>query len=536
MADQVAASGPDTSVDPKAASRLTAAGRVVRWIATVFAAVGLLGLAIPPLRNVPPGPSGVRNLTVVSAVSLGALAIAAMLAGDRSSSGGAGGFWRGFGAALAIVCALFGLFIMTVFFIDRTDIWGDFLRVPSFSIGVVLLVLGIAIPLSISKRESRVVAGQIGALLVFSLSGVLFLGYVHGDPASGRLFLRPAISFQAAFISVVTAVGVLLIRPSRGLLSTASSPGAGGRLLRWLGPVVLLMPAILLLLAESVPSRERVDVLAFISVGLGLFLLILLSIFMKTLDETAIEAATMAAAAERATIGLEQEAPIVTRMAEVLHIVDVEDTAKWEVVTRFRPGRGTVTGDASAVRTLPNGGLGVVLVDLTGHGANPAVWAIRTRDLLLHSLVVGQSPSQAMSLVQWSAPGDFLASAIVIRVDPERGAVQLCSAGHPPAVLLRTGEALLQQPTGPLLYLDPDSTYGEHSFELSEGDTLVAYSDGVADVQVSRSGQTEPERLADVLLEEQGSAAFVAEVVLGFARTEQTDDQTVVVLHHLAGG
>lgn len=536
MADQVAAPGPDTSVDPRVAERLANAGRVFRWVATVYAAVGILGLTLPPLRNVPPGPSGVRNVTVVSAVGLGVLAAAALLAGDRSPSSRDSGFGKRLGAILAVACALVGFFIMAVYFIDRNDIWGDFLQVPAFSVGVVLAVLGISIPLSISKKESRVVAGQIGTLLVFSLTAVLFLGYVYGDPASGRLFLRPAISFQAALAALIITVGVLLMRPTVGLLSTASSPGAGGRLLRWLGPVVLLMPAILLLLVESVPSRERVNVLAFISVGLGLFLLILLTIFMKTLDKTAIEAATMAAAAERARIGLEQEAPVVTRMAELLHIVDVEASAEWEVVTRFRPGRGSVAGDASAVRTLPDGGLGVVLVDLTGHGANPAVWAIRTRDLLLHSLVAGESPSRAMSLVEWSAPGDFLASAVVIRVDAQNGGVQMCSAGHPPAVVLRAGEPSLQPPTGPILYLDPDSTYGEHIFELSEGDSLVIYSDGVADVQVARNGRTEPERLAEILAVEPGKAARTAEVVLGFARSEQTDDQTVVVLRRLAAG
>ena len=60
-------------------------------------------------------------MTIMSAVSLGTLAAAALLAGDRSPSGGDAGFWRRLAAVLAIVCALFGLFIMVVFFIDRND-------------------------------------------------------------------------------------------------------------------------------------------------------------------------------------------------------------------------------------------------------------------------------------------------------------------------------------------------------------------------------------------------------------------------------
>lgn len=530
MAEQVAAPGPTTAVDPRVEARLTNTGKVIRWLATGLAFVGLLGIIFPPLRGFPPGPTGVRDLTVASAVSFAAMALGALLAGDMSHSVGATLFLRRIGIVLSVGAALFGLVIITVFFANRNDIWGEHLQVPAFSAGVVLMVLGLSVPLSISRSDSRVVAGQVGALLVFSLTAVVFIGYVYGDPSVGRLFLQPEISFQASLTSVLTAIGILLIRPGSGLLSTAASPAPGGRLLRRLGPVVLFMPALLLLIAETVPSWDRVDVLAFISVGLGLFLLILLSVFVKALDDTAVEAATSAAQAERARIGLQQEAPVVTRVAEMLHTVDVDEVDGLEVATRFRPGLGSVSGDASAVRSLPDGSVGAVLVDLTGHGALPAVWAIRVRDLLLHSLMSGTSPAEAMKMVEWSSPGDTLASAMVMRFVPATGEVRLCSAGHPPAVVFGSQDVDLKQPTGPLLYLGTDAEYDESQFKLSSGDTLVAFSDGVADVQVTLNGQTEPEQLAAMLLAEGGTAARTADLVLGFAATEPADDQTVVVI------
>ena len=530
MAEQVAAPGPTTTVDPRVELRLTNSGRVFRWIAVGYVVFGLIGVAIPALRGFPPGPSLVRPLTAVSAISLAVLAFGVLLAGDVSRSIGSSLLLRRVGIVLALAAAAFGLFIIVVFFANRTDLWGERIEVPAFSEGVILVVLGISVPLSISRMESRVVAGQIGALLVFSLTAVIFLGYMYGDPSVGRLFLRPEISFQASLASVLIAIGVILIRPASGLLSVASSPGAGGRLLRWLGAVVLLMPALLLFVAETVPSTERVDVLAFISVGLGLFLLILLSVFVKALDETAIEAATNAAQAERARIGLQQEAPVVTRMAEMLHTVEIDEAHGWEVATRFRPGRGSVAGDASAVRSLPDGSVGAVLVDLTGHGALPAVWAIRVRDLLLHSLMSGRSPAEAMKMVGWSAPGDLLASAMVARISSGSGEVSLCSAGHPPVVVVGTQQVDLMRPTGPLLYLDQTSTYEESRFQLGTGDTFVAFSDGIADVQVTHNGRTEPEVLADLLLAEGGNAARTADLVLGFATPEPTDDQSVVVI------
>jgi serine phosphatase RsbU (regulator of sigma subunit) len=83
------------------------------------------------------------------------------------------------------------------------------------------------------------------------------------------------------------------------------------------------------------------------------------------------------------------------------------------------------------------------------------------------------------------------------------------------------------------LYLDPQSVYEEVEFTLKSGATFVAFSDGIADVQVTENGRTEPEALADMLLAEGGNAARTADLVLGFASSEPADDQTVVVIRRL---
>ena len=506
------------------------AGRLFRWAAVIYGVIVMVGLVIEEVAQFPPAPSLVRATPIASATSLAILSIGALLGGDVSNSTRTNVVWRRTGVVLALAAAVFGAFIITIFFAESTDIWGDELQIPAFSTGVILLVLGVAVPLSISRIEWRVIAGQVGALLIFTLTAVIFLGYLYGDPSVGRLFLRPEISFQASIEAVLLAMGIFLFRPASGLLSTASSPGAGGKLLRWFGPIVLFMPALLLLITQVVPYTEQIDVLAFVSVGLGLFLLILLSFFVKALQQTAIQATTRAAEAERARTGLEQEAPVVSGMTDRFHLVDVDGIQGWDVATRFRPGQGAVAGDSSAVRVLPDGSVGAVLVDLTGHGADPAVWAIRVRDLLLQSLVAGRTPTDAMGLVGWSVPDDALASAMVMKLDPQTGVVSLCSAGHPPAILVSSQEVSLKTPTGPLLYLEHATLYEDHSFEMMPGDTLVAFSDGVADIQVSNNGRTEPETLADLLLAEGGQATRTADLVLGFADSRPRDDQTVVVI------
>lgn len=529
MAKEIAAPGPQTRVDPAVEMRIGDVGRYVRWAGAVYGSFLLISPLVSPLEGLLAlGPSNVRVMPVGAAGALSVLSWGALIAGDTRRARSA--TWRRFGIALSVSVALFGLYVVVVFAGDLRGLWpADMSTIPSLWLALFLLVLGVSVPLSVSRSELGVTWGQVGALLVFSATAVIFLGYLYGDVTVGTLYSMPEISFQAAIVSLLIAVGVFLIRPGSGLVATASSPGAGGRMLRRVGPVVLLLPALLLLIVETVPRSDRIDAIAFISVGLGLFLLALLAAVVGVIDETKAEALTAAAEAERARVGLEQEAPLARALAEALHIVDLEGAPDFDVATRFRPGQGTVAGDASAVRMLPDGSLGMVLVDLTGHGAEPAIQAIRVRDALIHSLAHGRSPADALAMVGWTAPSDVLASAIAVRLVPSAGTAEVASAGHPPAIWVGTQEARLVGPTGPLLYLDPDSAYGETEIRFGPGDTIVLMSDGVADVQKERDGRSEPQVIAELLLTEGGVAARTADLVLGFAAADPTDDQTVLV-------
>lgn len=532
MTQEVAELGPKTAVDPSIEIRMATVGRLMRWIAALFALVVLMSVLVEPLRNaLPEGPVFVRSISPASAVSLALMAVGALLAGDvrRSVSTSVG--WRRVGLGLCVVAGLFGLGVVVLYLTGADQNWDERLgSVPAFTIGLINLALGVAVLFLVSRRESRIIAGQVSGLLVFTLSGVIFLGYAFGDPSLGRVFRTPEISFQAAFTALLIAIGVVLIRPASGLLSTASSSGIGGRMLRRFGPVVLLAPAVLLLVTEALPTSERINATAFLAVSFGILLLILLGVLVRVIDVTTVEASASAARAERARIGLEQEAPIASRISDALHTVDVKDTDGWEVVTRFRPGTGVVAGDTSAVRTLPDGSIGVVMVDVTGHGAEPALRAIRIRDLLLHSLAHGHDPAAALGFLGWASNDDLLASSVVMRIEPSTGIVSFSSAGHPPVIHIGPQKADLVAPTGPLLYLDPESKYQVASIEMTPGDTLIMFSDGVADVQRSRDGLPEPQALADMLLAEGGVPQRSADLAIGFGDADPSDDQSVVVV------
>lgn len=510
-----------------------AVGRVIRWVAAIYATLVLASIEIDALDVlVLRGPEFIRPVTMSAALPLALLALGALMAADTHSSLG-GVTWRRVGAIISGGVGFYGLYVIAVFTISFPNLWlagPETLAVPSLWVGIICAVLSASVLLSISRIERRVISGQIAALVTFSATAVIFLGYVYNDVTVGRLYRPPEITFQATLVSLLIAVGIFPMRAGSGVLATAVSPGPGGRMLRRFGPAVLLIPALLLLAIETLPVADRRGAIALFSVGMGLFLLILLAVVVGVIDESSREALTSAAQAERARVGLEQEAPIVQSLADSLHLVDLAEDVELDVATRFRPGLGSVAGDASAIRALPDGSVGVVLVDMTGHGAEPAIRALRVRDLLIHSMALGRSPADAMSLVGWSAPGDMLASAVAVKIDPSTGAVSLAAAGHPPSIFVGAQEVELVDSTGPLLYLSRESEYGEVRFELTPGDTLVLMSDGIADVQRLRNGRPEPEVLADALLSEGGTATRTAELVLGFADQEPRDDQTTLVI------
>jgi serine phosphatase RsbU (regulator of sigma subunit) len=528
---EVEAPGPYTSIDPALERRLAVIGHTIRWLVVGYAVVVLWDAAFDWFGELPEGPLTVRAITPSEAVSLVALSIAALLAGDNIRAVGGSIILRRIGLGVAWTTAGFGLFVMFTFILNLMwPWWATPNDMPAFAVGLSLLMLGAAVPLSVSRIELRVIAGQVATLLVFSLSAVVFVGYLLGDPSVGRLFLRPEVSFQATLGSLLIALGVILIRPGSGLLSIAASPSRGGGLIRRLGPVVLLAPAVLLFFVEGLPPQDRIDALAVVAVSLGFLLLVLLGVLARAVDVTAIEASTAQAQAIRAQQGLDQEAPLVARLAGDFHRVDIGELDGWDVATRFRPGEGAIGGDASVVRMLPHGRVGVVLVDVTGHGADPAFRAIRTRDLLIYALSLGHSPSEALSSIEMSLESDVLASAVVLCLQPVDGELLFASAGHPPIIHVGTQSVGMLGPTGPLLFLGNHAGYEEREIEMAPGDTVVLFSDGVADVQSISRGRTEPEQLGDLLLAEGGFAARTADLVLGFGEGDPSDDQSVVVI------
>ena len=129
---------------------------------------------------------------------------------------------------------------------------------------------------------------------------------------------------------------------------------------------------------------------------------------------------------------------------------------------------------------------GVVLAlgDICGKGLAAGMWTTHLVGRVNVHSTNDSDPSRIVSEVNKDvcltgrlAP---LASLFVARLNPQTGRLDYCSAGHPPAILLRaTGEVELLCDGGLLLGVLPNASYVTGSVQLQPADVLLAYSDGV---------------------------------------------------------
>jgi serine phosphatase RsbU (regulator of sigma subunit) len=142
-----------------------------------------------------------------------------------------------------------------------------------------------------------------------------------------------------------------------------------------------------------------------------------------------------------------------------------------------------LAGDFFTVRDVNNRAV-LALGDICGKGLAASMWTTHLVSLLGARAAVKSEPEVIVAGVNrdvcLTASLVPLASLFVARLDPVSGKLEYCSAGHPPALLLRAnGELETLSDGGLLLGVVATAPYVRGSVDLRPGDVLLAYSDGV---------------------------------------------------------
>ena len=160
-----------------------------------------------------------------------------------------------------------------------------------------------------------------------------------------------------------------------------------------------------------------------------------------------------------------------------------------------RCGEFDIANEIFAVRHLPgdfftveekSDGVVLALGDICGKGLAAGMWTTHLVGLVGARVAVTSRPEAIVAGVNRDACllKSFmpLASLLLARLNPATGVVEYCSAGHPPALLLRAnGELELLSDGGMLLGVLPATPYVSGSFTLGAGDVLLIYSDGITE-------------------------------------------------------
>jgi serine phosphatase RsbU (regulator of sigma subunit) len=183
-----------------------------------------------------------------------------------------------------------------------------------------------------------------------------------------------------------------------------------------------------------------------------------------------------------------------------------------------------------------------VVADVCGKGAEAAALTALIRHTVRAEVAHGLGPvevlhrlNHAMLLETGAAPARF-ATVVhgLLTVTDGAVSVRLASAGHPPPLVRRaTGVEPVLAP-GTLLGVYPDVTSTEVQVELTGGDMMVLYTDGVTEAR-GVDGFYGPERLtASVGSPHHRTADDLADAVLadvvGFQRERLRDDVALLVI------
>lgn len=212
----------------------------------------------------------------------------------------------------------------------------------------------------------------------------------------------------------------------------------------------------------------------------------------------------------------------------------------WDIYYHYEAA-GPVSGDYCDLVELgtENEDLLFVLGDVSGKGV-AASMLMANLHAIFHSLVsVGLSITDMMEranrLFCESTMSTDYATLVCGKIG-QSGEVEICNAGHFPPLLVRKNEIAYLGPTGLPLGMFCSSEYTLNKLQLSAGDSLLLYTDGLTEARNKSDSEYGEKRLVDLVKGfPEPSARMLTEACLTDQRSflsgaPKTDDLTIMAI------
>ena len=198
---------------------------------------------------------------------------------------------------------------------------------------------------------------------------------------------------------------------------------------------------------------------------------------------------------------------------------------------------------------FPRAGDGVdsFVGDVSGHGVGAALLMAEARTTFLSERLESPSPAQILAKLNdllhddLDRAGQFI-TACCATFDAATRELSYASAGHPPALLLRAGEATFTKlnADGMLLGVTKDAVFADVKVALQAGDIVVFYTDGITETRNQAGDLFGADRLGEAVTTHRAEdpETLIASVLAALDHfaggAQREDDLTIVVMEMTA--
>ncbi len=214
----------------------------------------------------------------------------------------------------------------------------------------------------------------------------------------------------------------------------------------------------------------------------------------------------------------------------------------YEVAAWWQPAEA-VSGDYYDICPLPDGRLGLIVADVSGHGVGASLIMASVRAMLHVLTRTCSDPRQIMSLLSETITPDLkhgrFITFLMVALDPKTHEIEFSNAGHGPAFHFERNTQRFQTllTTALPIGFDYDSDFPcGPTIRMEPGDLLLLATDGTVELRNTQGDMFGKHRLQQLLLENRRSSATEITEKLSHEITafrngqDQADDATLLVI------